>query len=115
MKYNKNDKAYLWDMLEACISINEFLMEKKFKDFDSEKLLRSAVERQLLILGEAANRISKELQESTPKVPWRGIIGQRNILAHEYGDILNERIWRVAKELIPDLTKVLKNLLDKLN
>lgn len=115
MKYNKKDKAYLWDMLEACISINEFIVGKKFEDFDSEKLLQSAVERQLLILGEAANRVSKELQKSTPKVQWRGIVGQRNILAHEYGDILNERIWRVAKELIPDLTKVLKNLLDKLD
>jgi uncharacterized protein with HEPN domain len=46
-----------------------------------------------------------------PEIPWRRIIGQRNILAHEYGEILVERIWKTAKESIPELVEVLNQLI----
>ena len=65
--------------------------------------LRFAVERQLLVLGEAANHISENLKKTNPQIPWIEIIGQRNIVAHEYGEILTERIWKVVKEEIPQL------------
>ncbi len=97
------DKAYLWDMLEACKDIIEFTKNKVFIDFDNEKMLRFAVERQLLVLGEAANHISENLKKTNPQIPWIEIIGQRNIVAHEYGEILTERIWKVVKEEIPQL------------
>ena len=51
------DDALLWDMREACRAVAEFIASVKYSRFEQDKLLRSAVERQFLILGEAASRI----------------------------------------------------------
>ena len=61
-----------------------------------------------MIIGEAANHISSEFQEEHSEIAWRQIIGQRNVLAHEYGDIKVERIWAAATINIPALLKVLE-------
>ena len=50
-------------------------------------MIRYAVERWFLILGEAANHVSTQFQEKHSEIHWRQIIGQRNVLALEYGDI----------------------------
>jgi uncharacterized protein with HEPN domain len=62
-----------------------------------------AVERQLEVIGQAANKISKETQDAIKNVPWGNIIGLRNKLAHDYGEILAERIWRISNKSIPEL------------
>lgn len=66
-------------------------------------MLRAAVERHLQIVGEAARRISPELQDAHPEIPWRRITAQRNILVHEYGEIEHELMWSVATGAIPTL------------
>lgn len=97
------DLALLWDMREAARDIAEFMRGMTFFHFNSNKMLRYAVERQLLVIGEAANHISETFKQTHQEIPWKGIIGQRNVLAHEYGEILVERIWLVATERILEL------------
>jgi len=65
----------------------------------------------MLVIGEAAKNVSSTLRGAHPEIPWSSIIAQRNILAHEYGEILVERIWRVASERIPELIKLLDPLI----
>jgi len=105
------DPAYLWDMPDAAKAISAFVAGRTFHEFQTDRMLRNAVERNMEIIGEAANRISKKFQKSHPEIPWRNIIGQRNILIHEYGEVKNERIWVVATERIPELVALLKPLL----
>lgn len=105
------DPAYLWDMLDAAKTIAAFVADRTFNDFQTNRMFRNAVERNMEIIGEAANRISEDFQKSHPEIPWRNIIGQRNILIHEYGEVKNERIWVVATERIPELISLLKPLL----
>ncbi len=69
-----------------------------------------AVERCIEIIGEAARRLSPAFREGRADVPWRSIIGARNILAHEYGDVSQERIWALAQREIPALLAALENL-----
>jgi uncharacterized protein with HEPN domain len=52
-----------------------------------------------------------EGSERHPEIPWRQVVAQRNVLAHEYGEILVERIWLVAKDRTPKLVEVLQRLL----
>jgi uncharacterized protein with HEPN domain len=73
-------------------------------------MLRAAVERSIEIIGEAARRVSREFQEQHPDIPWQKIIAQRHVLAHEYGEIKHERMWRVATVHIPALILQLKTL-----
>ena len=111
MRLDSRDAAYLWDMLEASLNVVEFVHGKTFADYKKDRLLQSAVERQIEILGEAANKVSKEFCSLHSEIPWRQIIGQRNILAHEYKDVAAKLIWQVAVSHVPALIKVLRPLI----
>jgi uncharacterized protein with HEPN domain len=104
------DIALLWDMREACRAVAEFTAGVKYSRFEQDKLLRSAVERQFLILGEAARQVSNGFREGHPEVPWRGLVGLRNVLAHEYGEVLVERLWLFATQRVPELLTILDSI-----
>lgn len=106
------DKSYLWDIQEACKDILEFINNVSFYEFAEKKMIRYAVERQFLVIGEAANHLSKDFIDNSPEIPWKKIIGMRNIIAHEYGEILVERIWLTAKNHIEELLNNIEKYLE---
>jgi uncharacterized protein with HEPN domain len=63
------------------------------------------------MIGEAARRLSQEFRDRHPKIPWRGWIGLRNVMAHEYDEIDHRRVWNVVKDRLPQLLEVLAPLL----
>jgi uncharacterized protein with HEPN domain len=98
-------------MREAAREISAFVKGTKYSEFTANRMIRYAVERQLMVIGEAANRVSEEFQAGHPEIPWRQIIGQRNVLAHEYGEVKVDRIWSAATVNIPALIKALDPLI----
>lgn len=80
-----------------------FVDGKTLDDYRRDVLLRSAVERQIEIIGEAARLVSQALENAHPEIPWRSITAQRHVLAHAYGDIDDARVWTVATEHVPRL------------
>jgi uncharacterized protein with HEPN domain len=110
MPHRKTDPAFLWDMLDAAKAIQSFVTGKTFHHYLTERMLRGAVERHLEIIGAAAKGVSKSFQRAHPEIPWRRIIAQRHVLAHEYGEIKQELIWRVATLRIQELIEVLEPL-----
>ena len=110
MRPEDRDLAYLWDIREAAREISGFVKGIQFTGFIGNRMVRYAVERQLLVIGEAANHISQKFQEDHPEIPWRQMVGQRNVLAHEYGDINIERVWSAATVNIPALLNALEPL-----
>ena len=56
-------------------------------------MLRGAVERHLEVIGEAAGRVSIEFRKTHSEIPWSRIVGQRNVLIHEYGEIDDALVW----------------------
>ncbi len=113
MNPENKDLAYLWDMLQAANDILAFVDDLSFEQFSPDKRTRYAVERQLLVIGEAATRVSTRYRSELPHIPWKQIVGLRNVLAHEYGEVLVERIWMVAKNDIPKLAKDLEAILSE--
>lgn len=111
MQPEDRDAALLWDMREAAREIVEFVHGVSYVAFAADKKLRYAVERELMIVGEAASRVSEAFRDQHPEIPWSGIIGQRNVLAHEYGEVVITRVWRVAVERIPELLRQLEPLI----
>jgi uncharacterized protein with HEPN domain len=103
MPHEKEDPALLWDMLDAAKAINNFITGRTFHEYLNNRMLRGAVERHLEIIGEAAKRVSKAFRKVHPEIPWHRIIAQRHVLAHEYGEIKMELIWKVATLHIPVL------------
>lgn len=98
-------------MIEACREIQQFIAGKSYQDLLTDRMLRLSVERDLEIIGEAANRISSEFQVLHPEIPWARIVAQRNVTSHEYGDIKLEWVWRVATERVPELIALLEPLI----
>lgn len=107
MRPDDQDLALLWDMLQAARRIEQFVAGRTFQDYSRDELVQAAVERKLEIIGEAARKVSVEFQRQNPDIPWRGIISQRHFLAHEYGEVRQEKLWRVATVRIPELIAML--------
>ena len=105
-----DDVAYLSDMLAAARQIIRYTSGTTFHGFVSDDMMRRATERQLEIIGEAATRVSSATRSSNSEIPWRQIIAQRNVLAHEYGEIKVELIWKLIQTRIPTLIQQLEPL-----
>ncbi len=114
MKPHERDAAHLWDMLDAARQALEFADELTFDDLLNDVRTRYAIERVLEIIGEAARRVSPESRDALPQIPWRGIIGFRNVLTHEYGAIDYSRLFTVLKDDLPELADTLDHALSML-
>ncbi|MDI6449400.1 HepT-like ribonuclease domain-containing protein [Anaerobaca lacustris] len=102
--------ARLWDMLDAARTAVEFTEGVGFQDFLQDRKTRNAVERNLEILGEAARCVSQQTRESLSDIPWRSMIGLRNILTHEYGEIRYEVLWAVVHDKLTPLIERLEEI-----
>lgn len=104
--------TYLWDADEACGLVIEFVADRGFEDYEQDALVRSAVERQLTILGEALNRFSQlepELAARLSDIP--KIVALRNIVVHAYADVDHAAVWTIVSERLPPLRAELQVLL----
>ena len=99
------------DMLQACEDIQNALNGISFDDFKDDMLRYRAVERLFEILGEAANKIPKDIQSNYPDIPWRNIIGMRNIIIHCYERVDLSTLWGAGKRDVPLLIEPLEKIL----
>ncbi len=111
MSPQDRDLGYVWDMQDAATQVFDFSKDKTLKEYHENKMLRLAVERLLEIIGQAAKEVSEEFKKQYPLVPWSRIIGLRNVLAHEYGEIKDEKVYLVATRDILPLIEQLKQIL----
>jgi uncharacterized protein with HEPN domain len=97
-------------MLEAAEQVQRFARGGRSR-YNEDAMMRSAIERQLEIMGEAARRLSQTYREEHPEVPWRQVIGMRNVLIHGYDDLDEELVWNAIgitlNETIPALRRLL--------
>lgn len=103
-------RKYLFDILESVQSIEDYLKEVDFFQYQKNKMVRRAVERELEIIGEALNallKIENEVEISSSK----RIIGMRNRVIHGYDKIDNGVIWGTIKIHLPILKNEVTNLL----
>jgi uncharacterized protein with HEPN domain len=104
-------QKYLYDIKTSIDTINEFLGEKRdLNEYTANKLLRRGIERELEIIGEAANRIFK-LDSSIPIDNVRKIIDLRNWVIHGYDKIDDVIIWGILIKQLPDLKIQVERLL----
>ena len=111
MPLDEQAKSYLWDIREAEREINGFVRGVKFHQFEKNKMLRYAVERQLHVIGEAAHHVSPQFRKKHPEINWKRLVELRNVIAHEYGETLMNRIWVAATDGLDELIETLDGLL----
>jgi uncharacterized protein with HEPN domain len=105
-------KALLWDAREAAEVIAAVAAGKSFGDFDRDIILRSAIERQFEIIGEALAQLARIDAATAQKVPdLRQTIAFRNVLIHGYATVDPARVWRMIEDDLPPLRAALAALL----
>ena len=92
---------YLEDIYLACCDIEKYTENKTYADFKNNSMFSSAVERQLTIIGEATNRLSKNCDIHLKSES--AIIALRNRIVHEYQRLDDKQIWQIVETQLVDL------------
>ena len=107
-------RMYIWDVLEAAALVDEFLGDSDLEDYLGDTYLRSAVERQLQIIGDALAQLAMRdpnTARTIPELP--RVVAFRNILVHRYRDLDHELVWGVLRTSLPALRDRLRPLLEE--
>jgi uncharacterized protein with HEPN domain len=108
----RDPKSLLWDAREAAAVIVAITADKVFEDFAPDIVLRSAVERQFEIIGEALAQLARLDADMAARIPdLRAIIGFRNLLIHGYAFVDHTRVWQAVQANVPRLRAALAKLL----
>lgn len=77
--------------------------DDNFETFDNDLDFQDACELRIIQIGENVNNLSEAFKEKHPEIPWKNIVGTRNIIVHDYGVISNQKVWETLKSDIPAL------------
>ena len=109
-------KALLFDIERAATLLLSFVSSKTREAYLSDAMLRSAVERQLVVLGEAANKLSKLDVETACRISeYRKLVNFRNVLVHGYADVDDDLVWDLVQTKLPTLLTEVRALLGSAN
>ncbi len=104
-------REYIKDILQECEFVRKYTQGIEYEDFLESDLLRHAVVRALEVIGEAVKNLPNELLEKYPQIEWKRVKGMRDRLAHAYFGVDYELLWKVVKEELPSLCKVVRDML----
>jgi uncharacterized protein with HEPN domain len=111
----RDARAHLADVLEATDLIERFTTAADLDSYRSDPMMRSAVERQLEVIGEALNRLTRADPELARRIPdINRIVGFRNVLAHGYDVVDDEVVWAATTLDVPALAIAVTELLAEL-
>lgn len=105
----QRDPQFLLDMLQSAELILTYTTPCSKDDFMANVQLQDSVIRRLLIIAEAARRVSDITKQSLSTIAWQDINGMRNRLVHEYDDVDLDIVWNVVRYEIPPLIDALKS------
>lgn len=104
------DRLYLSHILR-CISRVETYTRAGRAAYDSETIIQDAVIRNLQVIGESAKRLSQELCAAASEIPWKDVVGLRNVLVHDYLGVDLDSVWEIASNDLPGLRAAIHRLL----
>ncbi len=105
------DNQYLTDILDAAKMAISYVAGKTEEEFFADTQCQDAVIRRIEIIGEAAHRTSQHTKAKLPQLDWRGMIGMRNVMIHQYDNIDLVTVWDTIQNSLPFLISTLENYL----
>ncbi len=109
----RDARAYLADIIDACEAITAAISGLDLESYLGNRLVRSSVEREFIIIGEAISALSHRDPGLFDEIGHaRRIIDFRNQLTHEYPNVVDSIVWAIADRDVPILRQECKSLLD---
>jgi uncharacterized protein with HEPN domain len=105
---DEQQSSLLADILDSARSIRVYLAGVTRDQFMANAEKQDAVLRRLEVIGEAASRLSPRTQAKYPNLPFRAMRGMRNIIAHDYGDVDLDQVWKTVSTDLDELIATLE-------
>ncbi len=105
-------KIFLEDMLDSIEKIERYTKGMDFDGFTENPMVVDAVIRNLEVIGEACKHIPAGIRESYDEVPWKAIVGLRNIAIHGYFGLDLENIWKIIRDDLPKNKETFRKVLE---
>ena len=115
MREQLRDKERLEHILAAIDRGARYTKDKTFDDLLADDMMYYAVVKNIEMMGEAANMLTSEFQESHPETPWKMVKGMRNYIVHEYFQIDNAVVWDVVTNELSTLREQITHYLAETN
>lgn len=115
MSQSPRETAALNDILVAARDARQFVDGIDHATFQADRKTQFAVVRALEIVGEAAKRISQDVRDQFPDVPWRSMTGIRDRLVHDYENVDVEVVWQTVTEDVPELIRLFEAIVSSAN
>jgi uncharacterized protein with HEPN domain len=109
----KDDRLYLINILE-CLEKIELYTDAGVDAFRNSPMIQDAVIRNFEVIGEATKRLSSDLRQANPEIPWTRIAGFRDVLIHDYLGVDVEEVWNIVEKDVSVLKRKIAAILDSM-
>ena len=111
----KENKVFLQHMLDCIGKIESYLQNFDYAKFQIDTKTIDAVVRNVEVIGEAANNLTRDFHSNNPQIEWRKIIATRNRIIHGYASVDLEIIWNITQNDLENLKREIEKFLENLS
>ncbi len=108
----RKEKLYINDIQESLEKIARYTKGLSFEDFSKNEVLIDAIVARFIVIGEAASHLTENTRHQFPDIPWRKIIGLRNLVVHEYFKIDLPILWKIISVDLPTTKAQLDSIIE---
>jgi len=107
--------TYLEHIKESIDKIQSYTKDLSEEAFQESTLVQDAVVRQFEIIGEATKRLSDDIKQQYPEVPWKDMAGMRDVLVHDYINVEIDIVWKTVVDYLPSLLEQINEIIEDTN
>ena len=115
MRERKRDKGRLEDIIKCIDNVRLYIRGVTYDTFVSDTMRYYAVMKNIEIIGEAANMLTRSFRKKHDELPWRMIVSMRNVLTHGYANVSNLKLWKTATEDLEPMYEIISGYLSDIN
>ena len=115
MREHKRDKGRLEDIRQFALNVERIIEGITFDEFVGDIRVYYSVMKNVEVIGEAANMLTRDFKEKHTELPWRLIVKMRNVLVHGYAQVSDVDLWKTAVEDIKPLREQVEKYLSEID
>ena len=115
MREHSRDKGRLEDIRQYAINVETILEGVTFEEFVKDIRVYYSVMKNVEVIGEAANMLTRDFKEKHTELPWRLIVKMRNVLVHGYAQVSDTDLWQTATNDIRPLREQVEKYLSEID